>query len=423
MLKEISVSNFKSINSELLFSMEADIERVSEYPHHILNIGGNNLLKVTSMYGPNGGGKTNILSALTTAKSLFLSSENSSILPQEICCVFNGSDVVDEILFFINNKYEIGYQFKIIPVLSERNNMNPFNGLTQKVFFVQYEIVEESVTYRKINEDEFKVLFTRNEYGEVYSDQFNELGILENLKLSKNKTVINYIFDTFANVNSNLQECLDVIRSLALELLSINDLNLNNIQIDEKILGLISINKNKLISLLSDVDINIKNIKIYKKDNYYPIFFVREIKCGDKYIEKEISLSQESAGTQKIFWIFVNVLKSFDHYNIFICDDMNALFHPKLFKAVIELFTSKDNTTSQLIFNSHDIINMDSEVFRRDEIWFIYRDENYSTKAVPLSNVVNYKGEQVRKDAKYSKQYLEGKYGADPFIKKGLSWK
>ena len=102
---------------------------------------------------------------------------------------------------------------------------------------------------------------------------------------------------------------------------------------------------------------------------------------------------------------------------------MNALFHPKLFRAVIELFTSKDNTTSQLIFNSHDIINMDSEVFRRDEIWFIYRDENYSTKATPLSNVVNYKGEQVRKDAKYSKQYLEGKYGADPFIKKGLSWK
>ena len=186
MLREISVSNFKSINSELIFSMEADIERVSEYPHHILNIGGNNLLKVTSMYGPNGGGKTNILSALVTAKSLFLSSENSSIIPQEIRCVFNDNDIVEETLFFINDKYEIGYQFKIIPVLSERNNLNPFNGLTQKAYFVQYEIVEESVAYRKINDDEFEVLFTRNDIGEVDSKQFNELGVLENLKLSKN---------------------------------------------------------------------------------------------------------------------------------------------------------------------------------------------------------------------------------------------
>ena len=41
---------------------------------------------------------------------------------------------------------------------------------------------------------------------------------------------------------------------------------------------------------------------------------------------------------------------------------------------------------------------------------------------IPLSNIVNYKGEQVRKDAKFYKQYLEGRFGADPFIKRGLKW-
>ena len=101
---------------------------------------------------------------------------------------------------------------------------------------------------------------------------------------------------------------------------------------------------------------------------------------------------------------------------------MNAFLHPKLSRAIIEIFNSKNNKNNQLIFNSHDIINMTKDVFRRDEIWFVYRDENYSTKLVPLSNIVNYKGEQVRKDAKYYKQYLEGKYGADPFIKKGFDW-
>ena len=65
---------------------------------------------------------------------------------------------------------------------------------------------------------------------------------------------------------------------------------------------------------------------------------------------------------------------------------------------------------------------MNKELFRRDEIWFAYRDQTYSSCLIPLSNIVNYKGEQIRNDASYNKQYLEGKYGADPFITKGLSW-
>ena len=65
---------------------------------------------------------------------------------------------------------------------------------------------------------------------------------------------------------------------------------------------------------------------------------------------------------------------------------------------------------------------MNNKLFRRDEIWFAYRDEDYATKYLPLSNIVNYKGEMIRKDAVYGKQYLEGRFGADPFIRKGLSW-
>ena len=107
---------------------------------------------------------------------------------------------------------------------------------------------------------------------------------------------------------------------------------------------------------------------------------------------------------------------------IFYCNDMNSFLHPKLCAPIIRQFTNESNNSSQLIFNSHDIINMNNELFRRDEIWFAYRDEEYSSVLVPLSNIVNYKGEPIRNDAKYSKQYLEGKYGSDPFILKGINW-
>lgn len=86
------------------------------------------------------------------------------------------------------------------------------------------------------------------------------------------------------------------------------------------------------------------------------------------------------------------------------------------------MFTSENNTTKQLVFNSHDIINMNNKVFRRDEIWLAYRDEKYTTIYVPLSSLVDYKGKMIRKDAVYGRQYLNGKFGADPFIKQGLKW-
>lgn len=123
-----------------------------------------------------------------------------------------------------------------------------------------------------MHEEEFHRLFTRNQEGEIESESFSQIGILENLKLSKNKTVVNYVFNTFANTQAELQECLAVIRDLACEILRINELTLGNVQIDEKILGVIQLHKRQLISLLNGVDIRIKDIRLYKEGNYYPVF-------------------------------------------------------------------------------------------------------------------------------------------------------
>ena len=127
-------------------------------------------------------------------------------------------------------------------------------------------------------------------------------------------------------------------------------------------------------------------------------------------------------GTQKIFGLFYRLIANSASQNIYLADDLNAYLHPKLMREIVALINSSNFGSTQLIFNSHDIINMNNEVFRRDEIWFAFRDGDYSTRLVPLSNITNYKGEQIRNDASYSKQYLEGKYGADPYIKKGLNW-
>ena len=77
---------------------------------------------------------------------------------------------------------------------------------------------------------------------------------------------------------------------------------------------------------------------------------------------------------------------------------------------------------AQLIFTSHDLSTMNNEVFRRDEIWFVAKGNNQNSKLYSLVEFKTKNGEVVRKDAKYDKQYLEGKYGADPYLRKIIDW-
>lgn len=122
---------------------------------------------------------------------------------------------------------------------------------------------------------------------------------------------------------------------------------------------------------------------------------------------------------KEIYQPFLGVL-SIRGPMVILADDFDAGLHPKLVRAIIEHFPSSKNSDKQLIMNSQDIINMDNKLFRRDEIWFVTRNKERSSVLAPLSCIVNYKGEQIRKDAKYGKQYLEGLYGSDQFIKAGM---
>ena len=92
--------------------------------------------------------------------------------------------------------------------------------------------------------------------------------------------------------------------------------------------------------------------------------------------------------------------------------------HPLLSKYIVQIFHNKNTNPkdAQLIYTTHDVINLKKENFRRDEIWFVEKNkENVSE----LYSLVEYKVEntKVRNDASYDKDYLLGKYGALPILK------
>ena len=81
-----------------------------------------------------------------------------------------------------------------------------------------------------------------------------------------------------------------------------------------------------------------------------------------------------------------------------------------------------DEQRMQLLFTTHESSIMDQAIFRRDEIWFVAKGNAQNSKLYSLVEFKNVKGESVRKDAKFDKQYLEGKYGADPYLRRIVDW-
>ena len=141
-------------------------------------------------------------------------------------------------------------------------------------------------------------------------------------------------------------------------------------------------------------------------------------------VDYSLSLSKESAGTRKLFGSLPILMIALQTGRLAIIDELDAKLHPKLLRYIISLFTDPkiNKFGAQLLFTSHDMSTMSNEVFRRDEIWFAALDDEHSSELYSLYEIRKEDGKSVNATASYNKQYLEGRYGADPYFKKMLDW-
>ena len=80
---------------------------------------------------------------------------------------------------------------------------------------------------------------------------------------------------------------------------------------------------------------------------------------------------------------------------------------------------SRDDVKGQLIFTTHNPILLSSDLLRRDEIWFVEKRGD-NAKLYSLSDYC-----QEHKSIDIAKGYLNGRYGAIPFLGEldGLKWR
>lgn len=437
MLKEIIIKNFKSFKNEIFFSMEA--ADVSEHPSHIIEKNNNKILKVASIYGPNGGGKSNLLEAIRFFNLLLRvelkssDDEDRRFISRNLLDYFDthldsDDNFVDGTIFFVTDKYEIGYSVKLE---KDNDELIPF-----------IKVISESVAYRQTDEVDFKNVFERKENKIIADDLLNTLSLQDSFVMSSTSLFLNYFYRflkdndmsnrlIYRNINVNQHRKLD---------LNNQNLEVLNILVDE--LDKIKYNSNLEIIPSRYDRIFIKN---YDKENkHYPLYVkllkifdigivdfkviyfgddLKKLYCihSSNGVNFELDYNLESAGTKKIIQFIPIIIQIIESNSVFLVDELDLRLHPKITEKIVEIFNSNLNKESQIIFNSHDIINMKKELFRRDEIWFTSLNEKLSSDVLSLAGMVNYKGDKVRNDANYSKQYAEGKFGSDPFISKGLA--
>ena len=138
-------------------------------------------------------------------------------------------------------------------------------------------------------------------------------------------------------------------------------------------------------------------------------------------IEQFFSVEEmESEGTKKILNMSGPIMDTLTNGYTLVIDELDAKLHPLLTRKIIETFNSPETNPNkaQLIFATHDTNLLSNKILRRDQIWFTEKDRNdESTDIYPLSDIREQNGDKIRRDRIYEKDYINGKYGAIPYLR------
>ena len=170
--------------------------------------------------------------------------------------------------------------------------------------------------------------------------------------------------------------------------------------------------KNRIIQALNDMGIDVSG---YRFDNEEKQLYTQRTVNGKVY---ELKYSDESDGTKKLIAALPVLLLALQEGRLVIIDELDAKLHPKLLRYVISMFKNPklNSRGAQLLFTSHDIATMKNTVFRRDEIWFAAENPNHESEIYSLYEIRRENNERVNSTAAFDKQYMEGRYGADPYL-------
>ena len=369
MLSQFSVKNYKSIRDEISFDMQA--VAISEHPEHLIDDeDGEKYLPIAAIYGPNGGGKSNVLEAfqvlvakITRPLYVAMSSSDQELALKRIPVVP---------FAFSDDKRNAPTEFEVFFRTETAEYRYILHVLAEQVIFEQLDRIKKD-TGRK------SALFERN------NDTITLKGVLSTLKIgdgvSNTIPLLSYLGITYSG-NETIKEVMDWFVN------RVSFLNYGNPFQEARVLIDQSENSKRLVlKMIKEMDLDIDDFRVEEENNKLEIY-TKHIVDGN---DNELKLTEESSGTRKLFGLLPFVASCIVNGSTLVVDELDAKIHPLLLKYIIELFSDKEKNRygAQLIFTSHDLSTMNNDVFRRDEIWFVAKGRSQNSKLYSLVDFKN----------------------------------
>jgi AAA15 family ATPase/GTPase len=103
----------------------------------------------------------------------------------------------------------------------------------------------------------------------------------------------------------------------------------------------------------------------------------------------------------------------YNFIQLFFRHSLDSRLHSHLTFRLIDFFHKNNHNNAQIICAVHDSALLNRDLFRRDQIWFIEKNQFGASEILSLGD---FKTEKVRNKSAFNKNYLEGKYGAVPYF-------
>jgi len=417
MLIQFSVTNYRSFLTTQSLTLTAnsatELQEENTFISPVSNLP--RLLRSAVVYGPNAAGKSNLVQAIAFMKKFVLSSAKESQEGEKIDVtpfLFNresrGNPSEFEILFIHDGfRYQYGFAVNSERVTGEWLFAYP-EGRAQKWFERNYNPeTQKDIWY-------FGPKFTGRR--KVWQEATRSNALFLSTAIQLNNEQLKPVFNWFAHklvvlgegegidAGFSANECEEEKKKKKiLKFMNAADLSITDISLEKK--------EFSMEDLPSDMPQNIKEeiAKDRKGKKLIRLLFMHP--SSDNGEDVSLEFTEESAGTRKLFALAGPWLDVLEKGLVFFVDELDTSLHPLLVRFLLSLLHNPETNrhNAQLVFATHDTTVLDQTLLRRDQVWFLEKDEENASRLYPLSDYRPRKGEALQKG------YLYGRYGALPF--------
>ena len=404
MLLEFKCSNHRSIKEEVSFSMIAGSDNTSE---ELLKEYGNfRVLRSAVIYGANGSGKSNFISALLFMCDLV----SNSINYQPGQGVFQARHKLSAedsssrySIQFVRNDIRYAYGFSVKQNLIQDEYLYYFpKGRQVKIFERDRSGIRPGGRYKGMFDVSVSILKDNRLFLSCAANYSNVKEIEEAFMFFKTDIVVyNPEINNWTEYSIKLMQDNDMMKKIFLNILRALGTGAKDVKV--------KLEKIKLADLPQELQLPdaLKSLLGTKEGN--------RIEAKVIYDQFEVDLmTEESTGVKRLFQMICPIIDILNKGKILICDELETSLHESVIFQIVQLFQNyQKDKFAQLIFSTHDTSLLDSDLFRRDQVWFTQLNKERATDLYSLVEIKN-----VRKSENLEKGYVSGKYGAIPMLNK-----